>query len=233
MRFVITRPLPEGERTAALLRSRGHDTLVAPLMRVENIAADLGSEWAAVIVTSAHAIGALADAQREKLRTLPLFAVGRRSADAARQAEFSNVASADGAGSDLVELITARCKGATLPLLYLAGEDRAFDLTDELAGMGIAAKTVVVYRAVTLPYPPALSDALRSGSVDAVLHFSRRSAENYLAGGNVAGIVEHARAARHFCLSAQVAEPLRAAGAITVVAAQSDEAALLELVESV
>ena len=32
MRILVTRPLPDGERTAAALRARGHDVLLVPLM---------------------------------------------------------------------------------------------------------------------------------------------------------------------------------------------------------
>ena len=92
MRVVVTRPQRDSERTAALLRARGHDVLVASLMRVEPLAADLAGTWGAIIVTSANAPDAIAgNPMREALTRLPLFAVGQRSADAARQAGFVNV----------------------------------------------------------------------------------------------------------------------------------------------
>jgi uroporphyrinogen-III synthase len=88
----------------------------------------------------------------------------------------------------------------------------------------------VVYRAVTAPFPPELIAALEAGDVQAVLHFSRRSADNYLTGAKAAGIAEQALAVRHYCLSEQVAEPLQAAGAKRVtVAPRPQEAALIEL----
>src|SRR5512135_2434480 len=97
MRLVVTRPQADGERTAAALRARGHDVLVAPLLRVEPVAADLSGTWGAVIITSANAPGAIAGNPACKVMfSLPLFAVGRRSADAARQAGFPNVSSAGG-----------------------------------------------------------------------------------------------------------------------------------------
>ena len=113
-------------------------------------------------------------------------------------------------------------------MLYLAGEDRASDLVAELAARGIAVEMRVVYRAVTTPLPESLIEALKASEVDAVLHFSRRSAENYVAGAKSAGVVGPALAVRHLCLSAQVAEPLAGASHITV-AARPDEAALIEL----
>ena len=67
-------------------------------------------------------------------------------------------------------------------------------------------------------------------AVDAVLHFSKRSAESYLAGAKVAGVAAPALAVRHFCLSEQISDPLRAAGAARIAVARNpDEAALLEL----
>ena len=65
----------------------------------------------------------------------------------------------------------------------------------------------------------------------AVLHFSRRSAENYVAGAKDAGIAGPALVVRQLCLSAQVAEPLAAAGQI-FIAARPDETALMELLQA-
>ena len=133
---------------------------------------------------------------------------------------------------DLVQLIAERHADPAVPLLYLAGEDRAADLVAELVVHGVAAKMAVVYRAVTAPFPPELIAALQAGDVDAVLHFSRRSAENYIAGARQAGIIEQALAVRHFCLARPIAEPLSGAGAGSIaVAKRPDEAALIGLLE--
>ena len=213
MRVVVTRPQSDGERTAAVLRARGHEVLVAPLMRVESIAANLGGEWRAVVVTSANApIAIMESAARSALIRLPLFAVGQRSAEAGRQAGFRDVVSGDGDARDLVRLIATRVTGGGAPLLYLAGEDRAADLLGDLSARGIAAEMRVVYRGVTVSFPPELTKALEAREVDAVLHFSRRSADNYVAGAKRAGITGPALAVRHLCLSAQVAEALAEAG---------------------
>jgi uroporphyrinogen-III synthase len=235
VRLAVTRPHDDSERTAAALRARGHEVLVAPLMQVEPVNAAIRDSWAAVIVTSANAPGALAvHASRAALIKLPVFAVGQRSADACRQAGFTDVIVAGGNVRDLIRLIVERRADATGPLLYLAGEDRAADLIGELTMHGIAAEMAVVYRAATAPLPPALIAALMAGEIDAVLHFSRRSAENFLARAGEAGITKQALAARHFCLSAQIAEPLAAAGAANVaIAARPEEASLIALVDAV
>jgi uroporphyrinogen-III synthase len=233
MRLVLTRPEADSERTATVLRARGHDVLVAPLMMVEAVAFDLNSQWGGVLITSANAALALAHhPARDELIALPLYAVGRRSADAARQAGFTNVTSAGGDLRDLVRVVTERRADAKAPLLYLAGEDRAGDLIGDLAVHGIAVELAVVYRAVAAPLPPPLINALRNGMVDGVLHFSRRSADNYLDGAKKADLVAQALRVRHLCLSSAVAEPLINAGASQIaIAKHPDEASLIALVD--
>jgi uroporphyrinogen-III synthase len=227
MRIAITRPQVDGERSANILRGQGHDVLLAPLMRVEPIEADVSGRWSAVVITSANAPGVLTKSR--DILALPLFAVGARSAEAARTAGFADVTSAGGDVHDLVRLIAEQPRTDT-PLLYLAGETRSADLVGELARRGIKAEMRIVYRALTAPFPPALVDALRAKTLDAVLHYSMRSAENFIAGARTAGIAHEAFAVRHLCLSAQVAAPLQAAGAANVAAAERpDEAALVEL----
>jgi len=231
MRIVVTRPQADAERTAGILRQRGHEVLVAPLMRVEPIAADLEGNWGAVVITSANAPAAIKDnPARAPLLKLKLFAVGERSAAAARVAGFANVESAGGDVHDLTQFIGEQVRDKAPPLLYLAGEDRAADLIDELAEHGIKAEMRIVYRAVTAPFPGALIAALTAGAIDAVLHYSRRSADNYVAGATLAGIAEAALAPRHVCLAEAVAAPLVRAGAARIaVAPYPDEAALIEL----
>jgi uroporphyrinogen-III synthase len=64
-----------------------------------------------------------------------------------------------------------------------------------------------------------------------VLHYSRRSAQSFLAGARTAGLIDAALRLTHFCLSSEVAAPLSSAGAASVkVAPQPDEAALMRLV---
>ena len=230
LRLLVTRPQYDGERIAAALRARGHSVLLAPLTRIEPLAADLGADpFAAVLFTSANAVRAIADhARRAELLRLPVLAVGERTADAARAAGFSDVTSAGGDVNDLRAL--ARKRNAPGLLLYLAGEDRAGDLAGDLAAGGLAVRMAVVYRAAAVAFPPALAQALQAGALDAALHFSRRSAELYLTGTRTAGMFAPALALAHYCLSPQVAAPLAGAGARKIaVATRPDEAALMDL----
>ena len=163
MRLLVTRPEPDNERTAAALRAQGHEVVLAPLLHIEAVAdADLGAPpWAAILMTSANGARALAaHPRRGELLALPVLAVGRSSADAARAAGFADVTSADGDADDLARLAAERFAGARLPLLYLAGEDRS----GELAVPGLTVRTVVVYRAAKAEqFPPDARAALEQG----------------------------------------------------------------------
>jgi uroporphyrinogen-III synthase len=235
VRLLLTRPEADAQRTAAALRAQGHDVVVAPLIRIEPIAdAKLGAgPWAAILITSANAAHAIAaHGSVTQLRALPVFAVGQRSAQAMTRAGFADVTSADGNVGDLARRVAERLKPAAA-LFYLAGEERSGDLAGELGAHGFAVETAVIYRAVAVTgLPRAAAEAMADG-IDGVLHFSRRSAEAYVAAARNAGMLAGALKPVHFCLSAQVAEPLAQAGAAGIrVAERPTEAALFALIDA-
>jgi uroporphyrinogen-III synthase len=234
MRLLITRPEPDGERTAQALRARGHDVVLAPVLRVETLDADVGAPpWAAVLMTSANAARAVAThSQRDEIVRRPAFTVGDRSAEAARSAGFTEVTSAKGDSEALIALVASRLTPGTAPLLYLAGAERAADVPGALRTHGFTVRTAVVYRAVALAaLPPEAAAALAAGRVDAVLHFSARTVAVFLDLVQGATLLDKSLNCQHYCLSSGGAAKLRAAGASRVaLAARPDEAALLDLV---
>jgi uroporphyrinogen-III synthase len=235
LRLLLTRPEPDALRTAAALRDRGHQVLLAPLLHFAPVTdADLGAgPWAGLLMSSANAARAMARHPRLRdLRPLPVLAVGDRSAEAARAAGFANVASAMGDAGDLTRIVAGQFGGAGARLLYLAGEDRAADLEAALGAHDIAVDTVVVYRmAAAEALPAETAAALSERWIDGVLHYSRRSAEIYLRCAAAAGLDAAATVPAQYCLSAEVAAPLLAAGAVIVrIAPQPNEKSLLALV---
>jgi uroporphyrinogen-III synthase len=208
--------------------------MLAPLLRIEQLAADLGpGPFAAVLTTSANAARAIAGhARLAELRKVPLYTVGQRSAEAARAVGFAIAHCDEGDAHELIEMVARELAGSALPLLYLAGEDRSADLAKELGVHGLHVRTVVVYRAAPAERLPRESEqAIAASELDGVLHYSRRSADAFLRCADAAGLRERALMLMHFCLSQHVAAPLTEAGATDVrIAARPDEAALLELV---
>lgn len=233
MRVLVTRPEPDGERTAKALRTQGHEVMLAPMLRIEAIPnAEFGAgPWAAVLMTSANGPRVMAEHPRlGELLSLPVLTVGSSSAEAARAVGFTNVESADGDGEDLVKLVAMRFAGAAKPLLYPAGEDRARNLFGDLAKHSITVETAVVYRAVKATrLSPEVQTALQAGQIDGVIHFSQRSVETYL---ECTQSFHHAAVAPvHYCLSERAARPLLSGGAKEVmVAPNPEESALLALV---
>jgi uroporphyrinogen-III synthase len=240
MVVLVTRPQPDDEATAAALRARDFEVLKAPMLRFEPVAFqdDTDAAYGAVIVTSANALrGIEPHLENSRLLALPLFAVGERTADAARDAGFERVISADGDATGLRDCVLASVKTKELkkasPLLYLAGADLARDLAGELGERGFTVVTHTTYRmAAVSSLPREICDAFAAHRIEAVLHYSRRSARAFLQAARAGGVEISALAIPQCCISAQVATVVRDAGATqVVVAATPDENALLEALD--
>ena len=240
MAVLVTRPHPDDETTAASLRARGFDVLRAPMLRFEPVAVheDLNARYSAVIVTSANALrGIEPHLKGHRMLELPLFAVGDHTAAAARRAGFTHVVSANGDAANLRDLVLASLKAKELKkastLLYLAGAEISRDLASELEESGFRVVTQTTYRMIAVKsLPRETCDAFAANQVEAVLHYSQRSARAFLDAARAAGVEISALAIPQCCISATVASVVRDAGATqVVVAATPDENALFEALE--
>jgi uroporphyrinogen-III synthase len=240
MAVLVTRPHPDDETTAASLRARGFDVLRAPMLRFEPVAFhdDMNARYSAVIVTSANALrGIEPHLKGHRTLELPLFAVGEHTAAAARRAGFTHVVSANGNAANLRDLVLASLKAKELKkastLLYLAGAELARDLASELEESGFRVVTHTTYKMIPVTsLPRETCDAFAANQVEAVLHYSQRSARAFLDAARAAGVEISALAIPQCCISAAVASVVRDAGATqVVVAATPDENALFEALE--
>jgi uroporphyrinogen-III synthase len=230
MAILVTRPQPDNARTTAALRAQGYAALAAPMLRFEKVMLQLEDDidFGAVIVTSANALRGLADQPAAaRLVRLPVFAVGDRTARAAQDIGFRDVISAGGDAADLRDLLTARAQ-AVKPLLYLAGADLSRDLAAELGSRGFQVITHTTYRmAPVADLPDEVMRAFAAGQIDAVLHYSRRSARAFFKAVGQSGVEISALAIPHLCLSPAIADIAHDAGATKVgAAAVPDEDAL-------
>jgi uroporphyrinogen-III synthase len=232
MRVLVTRPARAAEGTARMLRARGHEVLVAPVLEVVPTGAPLpAGPFAAVLATSAQAFEALSEAQVHGLREAPLYLVGARTAAASRARGLAvpRVVAPDGAR--LAESL--REAGlSSRNVLYLAGRDRKATLEEACAKLDCRLHVVEVYEARPADgLTPEVVAALEGCRIDAVLHYSRRSAELALELARAAGVLPGFSHARHVCLSGDVAEPLRAAGVPTVISTAPNTHALFDALE--
>ncbi len=220
MAVLVTRPHPDDETTAAALRARGFDVLKAPMLRFEPV--DFRDNM---------------DGRGHHLLELPLFAVGEHTAAAARDAGFAHVISAKGDATALRDIVLSSIKAKQLKkssaLLYLAGADLARDLAGELSEHGLRVVTQTTYRMSPVSsLPREVCDAFAANRIEAVLHYSRRSARTFLDAARAGGVEISALAIPQCCISAAVAAIVRDAGATQVmVAATPDENALLEALD--
>ena len=213
MAILVTRPHPDDETTARALRDRGFEVLRAPMLRFEPIPFqdDADARYGAVIVTSANALRAIAPhLEGSRLLNLPLFAVGEHTAAAAREAGFDEVIASKGDAGALRDLVLAAAKSKQLkkssPLLYLAGADLARDIGGELGEKGFTVVTHTTYRMVPAPsLPREICDAFVAHEVEAVLHYSRRSARAFLEAARSGGVEISALALPQCCISVAVA----------------------------
>ena len=240
MAVLVTRPNPDDETTASALRARGFEVLRAPMLRFEPVAFhdDEDARYGAVIVTSANALRGIAPHLKgSRLLKLPLFAVGEHTASAARGIGFEKIIPANGDATALRDLVLASVKAKELKksstLLYLAGADLARDLAGELGERGFSVVTHTTYRMVPLSsLPRETCDAFAANQVEAVLHYSRRSARAFLEAARAAGVEISALAIPQCCISDAVASIVRDAGATQVmVAASPHENALFEVLD--
>ena len=240
MSILVTRPHPDNEATAENLRARGHVVLLAPVLKFEPVAFHDESEagYSAIIVTSANAIRAVAPRLRDLgLLELPLFAVGEHTASVAREFGFADVIVAGGDAASLRDKVMQSARAKVLKkkstLLYLAGADLSRDLGGELGAEGFSVVTQTTYRMAPVKILPRdVCDGFASHGIEAVLHYSRRSARAFLDAARDEGVEISALAIPQCCLSETIASVLREAGASQVlVAATPDENALFDALE--
>ena len=231
-RVLVSRPLEDAERTAARLAALGHEAVVAPVLVVAPTGeAPPAGAFDALVLTSANAVPPLTALPPHRCPVI--FAVGRRTAAALADVGFGGVRSADGDAAALATLIAGTLE-AGAALLHVAGRDHKAEPERTLRAAGFRVATWTAYAAnpaTELPRPA--QEALRSRGLAAALHYSRRSAATLVTLAERAGLLPPLAALDHFCLSPDVAEPLRDGGAQRLaIAEHPDEDALLELLRS-
>lgn len=232
MAVLVTRPAPDNERSAETLRALGFEVLLAPMLVFEPLPFQCDAGFArGVLLTSANAVRAItAHPAMPHLCALPVFAVGETTAVAARAAGFAEVRAAGGDAVSLLAMVTDVVPAGEKPLLYLSANEISRDLGAALGGSGIRVERIPVYRmALRTELPADVQAAFSRGAIEAVLHYSRRTALAYLTAADRAGIGEAARSMLQVCLSEVIASALHEKGATRLVAARApSEASLFE-----
>ena len=183
---LLTRPRPDSENLATLLRACGVDSLIDPIINILPLeGAELPplEKVQALLLTSANGVRALAAllGPEAKAHNKPLLAVGTATAEAARAAGFRHVQSAGGDVGALAALAIERLKPTDGPLLHIAGTRVAGDLAARLGAHGFEVQRECLYRAeASTALSAEARETLENGKIDMVLFFSPRSARGFV-----------------------------------------------------
>jgi uroporphyrinogen-III synthase len=183
----------------------------------------------ALLFTSVNGVRALA--RQSRARTAPALCVGDATAQAARDAGFGDVRSADGDAETLAAFAARTLEPTGGRVVHVSGADISVDLTAILRESGYASERCIVYEttaANALPAEIVRRLASVPSGIDLVLLHSRRAAQVFcaLALDAAPDATQKLIAA---CLSPRVAEGAAlAAWRDLVVAPAPREEALLE-----
>jgi len=233
MRILITRPKEDSLRFAEMLEARGHQPVCAALLSIRTFdGPELTLEGvSAILATSANGVRALA--RRTKERTLPLFAVGPQTADAAKTAGFEKIEYSDGDAATLAEAMLDWIAPEEGVLLHAASADNEGRLKTLLAEEGYRVDVQVLYEVVAhhkLPEPAR--EALSQNALDAAVVFSSNSALALVDCIEQAGLVEACRGLVAIVISKAAAEALRPLPFRAVlIADKPNQNAMLDAVE--
>jgi uroporphyrinogen-III synthase len=225
-RVLVLRAREDADRTASRLRAMGFAPLLSPVLEIVGTGAAIPrGPFDAVLATSAKGLEFCTEPG--ELPTLPLHAVGARTAYIARELGWRpDLFAGDARG--LLPLIRARC-ARPARFLYLAGRDRQSDLETGLRAAGHDVTIVETYEArAATALAPAAQEALAKGEIAAALHYSKRSAEIFVKLARDAGLTKALGEIDHLALSRDAASPLPRAR----VAERPDEEHLLRLLRN-
>lgn len=228
MRVLLTRPEADALAFAALLRARGHEAVIAPLMRVHfHPGPEVGLAGVqAVLATSANAVRALAG--RTRRRDVPVFAVGPQTEREARARGFADVRNADGDAHALLEATIRWARPRDGTLLHIRGAESSRELETLLCHEGFDVRGEALYDvSAETALPPDVVRQIGEGRIDAVMMFSPRSARIFRQLAAAARIDTRAMIA--ICISRAAADalsPLRFRGIL--IAAKPNQDAMLD-----
>lgn len=225
MRLLITRPEPDALRLKAALEELGHEATVEPLLSVSlegSKPIDLEGTQA-LIATSRNALRALKSSPAlAQARHLPLFAVGKATADEARALGFETVVTGAGTAAELVAHLVSALDPAAGLIVHLAGDTLAANLKGELEAHGFRVVQPVVYRMLSASaFSEGTVEQLATGEIDGVILMSPRTATVYAALIRKHGLAAAIRGLPHFCLSAAVARRLEPLGTVPTPIAEA------------
>lgn len=209
-RVLVTRPEPDNLDTCARLEALNLFTVAEPLMVRQNLDTGLPNPngFGAMVLTSANALRALKErGELQKYIDLPVFSVGEKTAQAAKNAGFRNIQTANGDAASLIDLL--KQQEFKNSLFYPSAKTISVDIAAALAPSGVLVITSPVYKMSAVN---TLSDEtvqnLQAGNINAIMFYSRRTAQIFCDVMTAKLSNDRRAALTMMCLSENVAMPL-------------------------
>lgn len=152
----VTRSQPAADQSTAKLSAKGFDAVAAPLIKITppvSRSPRLPRE-AHLIITSKNGVTTLADST--EARHWPVITVGDATAEAARDAGFSDVISASGTSADVLTLVRSLALASNRPVIHVSGTKARGQITETLQSEGYAAERHIYYASRPVASVPAL-----------------------------------------------------------------------------
>lgn len=205
--ILVTRPIDEATPTAERLEAMGHHVVMAPAIRVEPVSFEIPDESRSIIVTSKN--GARLGLVNVGNKARPIFAVGDKTADEARNLGFTNVTVGPGTARQLVPLLLECGLTEKRKYTHLCGTTLSYNISDVLKNEGLDAVNTVTYQARALRgLSGGVQEALDEGKIDTALFYSPRTATIFEETVAEYGRSDWLRNMDALCLSTRVAENL-------------------------
>lgn len=170
---LITRPEEQGLSFAREVAALGVTPLLDPLLTIMPIKTDwvAGNRPDGVVLTSSHAVQ---DSFPPAWQDVPVFAVGKVTADKARLCGAQKIHAATGDFSELIASIQENLPSSSR-LVYLRGEDVRHSLSECLCGYEITQYVTYTAKAASSLLPETVL-AIREGRLHSLMVFSPRTA---------------------------------------------------------
>ncbi len=185
---LITRPYAKSVIVSNQLQEQGYHTHIAPCLQAVPITfmAPNPQNYKALLFTSAQAVKALSSQlkQGSPYFDLPVLCVGNNTQQKAQKCGFTEAHSADGNAKDLHSLIVEHHKKTVnneKPYLYVRAQNVAAPIEKWLSDKNIAVTGLVTYKTeITNSIPYEVITNIKEGSIQSVLFFSKRTADNFV-----------------------------------------------------
>ncbi|UTW55302.1 uroporphyrinogen-III synthase [Kordiimonas sp. SCSIO 12610] len=229
---LLTRPEHLAQTSITKLEKLGYKALNCPLVEIVPVRIKAPISAQNIIVTSQNGVdhGLI----HIKNYELPIFAVGEKTAERAKELGFKNIFTGKGNGEDLANQIIEVTKKSSRPgsFVHLCGSEIAFDISQALNQAKLEASIVNVYKTIAHSnFPSAIENALKNNEIETVLFYSVQTAtifEKIINGLGYKKLLEKMTA---ISLSTRINSYLEGAWHTRKIAATPKESSLFEMLK--